>query len=215
LRASAIKEWRGTAAQLGVDDPARLLAAIEAGFPVETAVSRYFGFDTQVFQIALPEGVTAQATTLGGYRQIVESREAAARSARERISAGVETFVSDCVTTLRHETAKLCDEMVASMHDSKTGVHQKTLNRLVKFIDRFKALNFAGDRDLEAQLESARRQILGRSAEHYRANTDSTNALRDGLQKLGTEARRLAAEDARELVAHFGEQGRRRFHIAA
>ena len=48
--------------------------------------------------------------------------------------------------------------MLTSMRSGKTdGVHQKTLNRLVKFIDDFKSLNFAGDNEMEQQLDRVRR----------------------------------------------------------
>jgi len=36
------------------------------------------------------------------------------------------------VASLREQTAKLCDEMLESIKTCETGVHQKTLNRLVK-----------------------------------------------------------------------------------
>ena len=52
------------------------------------------------------------------------------------------TFVADCVASLREQTATLCEEMLQSISDGKTeGVHQKTLNRLIRFIDQFRQMN--------------------------------------------------------------------------
>ncbi len=54
------------------------------------------------------------------------------------------------------------------MQFGKTGVHQKTLNRLVRFIDEFKQLNFVGDRQMEAELDRVRQEFLSRTTEEYR-----------------------------------------------
>ena len=71
-------------------------------------------------------------------QQIVAARNKAATEATQRIREGVDTFVRDAVATLREQTANLCDEMLSAMDDGKSGVRQKTLNRLVKFIAPFR-----------------------------------------------------------------------------
>jgi hypothetical protein len=38
----------------------------------------------------------------------------------------------------------------------------------VKFIDRFKAMNFANDTEMEQQLQRVREELLSRTAEEYR-----------------------------------------------
>jgi nucleoside-diphosphate-sugar epimerase len=48
------------------------------------------------------------------------------------------------VASLRQQTAQLCEEMLESMRTGKTGVHQKTLNRLTRFIEEFIAAPRAG-----------------------------------------------------------------------
>ncbi|NLT70693.1 MAG: hypothetical protein GXX91_08355, partial [Verrucomicrobiaceae bacterium] len=136
-------------------------------------------------------------------------------SAARQIRSGVEGFVGECVTELRHQTAQLCEEMLGSMRSGKTeGVHQKTLNRLVKFIDEFKSLNFAGDLEMENQLERVRSELLNRSAEDYRQNPAATRSLEAGLSQLRDQARELASQDARELVERFGQMGRRKLQLA-
>ena len=127
----------------------------------------------------------------------------------------METFVQDAVASLREQTATLCDEMLVSMRDSKVGVHQKTLNRLVDFIDRFKSLNFAGDAELETRLEEVRGEFLSRTAEEYRDDTRARNRLDAGIRALADEARTLASSGATEIVERFGQLGARRFTFAA
>ena len=98
---------------------------------------------------------------------------------------------------------------------AKRGVHQKTLNRLVRFIDQFKSMNFANDRVMEAQLENVKKELLSKTAEEYRDSAVSRARLKQGLSQLANQAKQLAKQDATELVQRFGEMGRRKFNLAA
>jgi len=216
LRMDAAREWWDAARRL-VRDPDRLVATIESSFPQADEMSRYFSFNTHLFQVSIPEGTPQMELIAAGDRQaVVEARNRAAQEAARKIRTGAEAFVSDCVATMRQETATLCDEMLASMRGGKTqGVHQKTLNRLVRFIDQFKQLNFAGDRQMEEQLERVRREFLSRTAEEYRDDAKAQVRLTQGIQNLANVARDMAGEDAREIVERFGQMGIRRFNLAA
>ena len=212
-RRSAVEEWQ-TAAQKLVPDPARLVATISAAFPL--ALEKHFGFDTTLFQIAVPEGLTTDLITLAEQRQVVTARQQAAQAAAAKIRDDTQKFVAECVASLREQTATLCEEMLQSISDGKTdGVHQKTLNRLTRFIDQFKQMNFANDAEMEAQLDRVRRELLTRTAAEYRDSRPAQRSLLEGLSALAGKARELARADARELVQQFGELGRRRFHLAA
>ena len=215
LRVDAARAW-WSAARLLVSDPDRLVATIEASFPQAEQLDRYFSFHTHLFQVAIPEGSSELELIAAADRQAVsDARNQAAQSAARKINEGVQTFVSDCVATLRQETAALCDDMLRAMSEGKTGVHQKTLNRLIGFIDQFKDLNFAGDAEMAAHLERVRREFLTRTAEEYRESTTAQARLRQGLGRLRDTARDLAGQDTAEVVARFGQQGVRRFSLAA
>jgi len=211
-RVQALAEWREAAARL-VRDPDRLVAAIEESFPRPEKMGRAFGFTTQLFQVKVPEALGLDPVTLADQQDVIRARESAAQQAAESIHRGVENFVSDCVASLREQTASLCEDMLTSMRSGKTGVHQKTLNRLVKFIDEFKSLNFAGDRELEAQLERVRQEFLTRTAEDYRDSEYYRRKLREGLHSLADTARDMAQQGSRDLVEQFGRMGRRKFHM--
>jgi hypothetical protein len=213
LRTEAIQEWHEAAEKL-VKDPDRVVATIQAAFPAPDQLGRYFSFNANVFQIRVPESLQAELMHAGDQQAVIAARKQAAVEAKARINAGVETFVQEAVASLREQTVTLCEEMLASMRDGKTGVHQRTLNRLVDFIDHFKALNFAGDRDLEARLEEVRKEYLGRTAEEYRDNLGAQRRLDAGLRNLADEARRMARSDATEIVERFGQQGVRRFSLS-
>src|SRR5205814_9367134 len=126
------------------------------------------GFDRQLFQIAVPERLGLDTLALEDQQQLIQARQQAAQAAAQKIRSDAETFVADCVATLREQTAKLCQEMLESINTCETGVHQKTLNRLVKFVDQFKQMNFVNDIEMEHQLDTVRRELLSKTAEEYR-----------------------------------------------
>ena len=214
LRVEAAREWYEAARKL-VQDPDRLVATIEDAFPQPSRMDRYFGFTTDLFQNALPKRLETQLVDMTEHQQIINARQAAATESRRKITAGVDRFVQDCVASLREQTAQLCQEMLQSMREGKAGVHQKTLNRLKGFIDQFKQLNFAGDQELDAQLEKVRSQFLGSTAEHYRDDATARTRMTEGIQRLAETAREMARQDTREVVERFGQLGVRRFNLAA
>ena len=213
LRTQAAKEWRETARRLAVD-PARLMATIEAAFPEPDHMQKYFSFDVHLFEIKVPERLTTGLVTLGDQQNIIAAREKAAREAGEKIGKDVNSFVADCVATMRRETSILCEEMLASMKSGK-GLHQKTLNRLLNFIDHFKQLNFAEDQELNSTLESFRDQFLEVPAGYYRDSDIEQSRLTQGIKALANTTRTMAIQDSREIIEKFGQMGRRKFNLAA
>jgi Protein of unknown function (DUF3150) len=214
LRESAAREWQTMARKL-VEDPDRLVASIEAAFPPVGRMDKFFGFDIQLFQIAVPDRLGLDTLALGDQEQLIQARQQAAQEAAQKIRSDAERFVADCVATLREQTGQLCQEMLESINTCETGVHQKTLNRLLKFIEQFKQMNFVSDQEMEAQLEAVRKELLTRTAEEYRDSTKARSQLVSGLSQLRDTAKALATQDATELVQRFGEMGRRKFHLAA
>ena len=214
LRQQASAEWYEAARRL-VSDPDRLVATIEVSFPNVAQMQRAFGFEVHLFQLRAPERLDIALVSQGEQEAVIAARQRATEEAAAQIHRGAESFVADCVASLRQQTAGLCEEMLESMRTGKTGIHQKTLNRLIRFIDEFKQLNFVGDGEMEAQLERVRQEFLLRSAEDYRDDTGAKTRLQQGLAALAQTARDLAQQDNRELVERFGQLGHRRFHLAA
>lgn len=212
LRQAACTEWL-QAARLLVPDPERVVAAVQDSFHDPGIMEQAFGFAVHLFQIQVPEGLHLEMVRVGDQEQIAKARTQAAADAADQIHRQVETFVSDCVASLRQQTAQLCEEMLQSIQSGKSGVHQKTLNRLIRFIDQFKQLNFVGDEQMEAELERVRQEFLLRSAEEYRDSEAAKAGLQQGLRALANTARALAQQDTRELVERFGALGQRRLHL--
>jgi hypothetical protein len=214
LREQALGEWREQARKLS-SRPEQIVASVSAAFPPPEKLGGHFGFTVGLFQIRAPEALDMTFVHEADQRGVIEARAQAAAEAKQRISAGVEDFVGDCVTSLREQTAKLCDEMLEAFRDGKTGVHQRTLNRLSEFITTFRSLNFANDAELDRQLEHVRTTYLTTTAEQYRDNATARQRMQNGIQRLGEAARELAATSATDVVDSFGRMGARRFTMAA
>ena len=212
-RRHALIEWRAAAEHLGVD-PELLVAKIAAAFPPVEGMGRYFGFGVNLFQVTTPELPRVDLVDLGTRQELIEMRQRTAQTAKAQIETSCRDFIADAVATLREQTAKLAEEMLGTISD--TGyVHQKTLNRLVKFIEHYKELNFAGDGELTEQLDRVRQEFLSRTAEEYRDSKVAREHLVHGLEGLRQKARELATQPATALVAQFGQLGQRKLDLAA
>lgn len=206
VRSDALSEWR-TVAQGLVADPDRLVRTIEDAFPID--VRQSFGFDYQLFQISAPKNVRLAAYDAALSTEVAEARSQAARAAAMAIKESAEAFVGESVRTLRIETAKLCEDVLATLKSGK--VNQKTLNRLDRFVDRFRSLNFVGDAEMERRLKEFRAEFLGTGAADYRNSDSARFGLVQGLNRLRNEATILASQDGKEMASRFGEVGRRKF----
>jgi hypothetical protein len=105
-------------------------------FPLPQRMDRFYGFELQMFQLTLPEKMSVDLISMAEQQEVMMARDKATQEASAKIHRDVELFVGECVASLREQTATLCEEMPQSINSSETGVHQKTLNRLVKFIDQ-------------------------------------------------------------------------------
>ncbi len=214
IRSEALQDWESAASTLPVDRD-HLLSVIREAFPDRNQVDRRFAFDIRTFQIAVPESVpTAELVELGTQREVIEARRQAVENARREIDGSCREFIADCAATLREQTAKLCGDMLETINTTGN-VHQKTLNRLVNFIDQFKELNFVNDTEMERQLDAVRNEFLTRTAQEYRDSKHARRNLVKGLSALRNKANELAKTEATHLVENFGQLGNRRFLLAA
>jgi len=123
LRKQAEQEWKSMAEKLNVDSD-HLLATIESSFPSARDMDRYFGFDVQLFQINLPEKLSMEVIAEADQQELILARQKAAQEAAAKIRKDTESFVADCVATMRQQTAQLCHEMLQSINSCETGVLQ-------------------------------------------------------------------------------------------
>lgn len=211
LREQALDEWREAAEQMSLNgSAAQLIATIEQSFPPAGDITRKFGFETRMFQVAAPESLRIEVSESIDQMEIADERRRIAEEAGRRLQADLDGFIRESVTALRAEAGKLAGEVLETLDQSSVIVHQRTLDRLTDFIERFRSLNFAGDAQLEQTLERFRQELLTRSADDYRNDRHALNNLTNGLERLRENAVQLAGTDARDIVSRFGQMGGRR-----
>ena len=215
LREAALVEWRATADSLG-EKGRGLMPRVIAAYPAMCQAFRdRFSFRVRMFQInAMDAGSDTTLLTddnLDMLTGAMERRRAIAREAERELQSDLQGFVRESITLLREETSKLVGEVITSIDEGKSGVHQKTLNRLTSFIERFKSLNFAGDKQLETTLAQFQADLLSRSAEDYRNNPRSRDELRAGLGRLREQAMDMVRQDVSTVLSGFGKMGVRNF----
>ena len=208
LRDNAMVEWREAALHMN-GSAEHLIATIEQSFPPAGSIAKRFSFDVQMFQITAPQGIRLEIANGIAEFESSESRRRVAEQATHRLQSDLDGFIRESVAALRQETALLASDVLATMDQSKGGVHQRTLNRLATFIENFRSLNFTDDQELESTLERFRRELLNRSAEEYRNDPGAMASLSDGLNRLRENAVQLVREDAHDIVSRFGQVGRR------
>ncbi|MGJ8724593.1 MAG: DUF3150 domain-containing protein [Roseibacillus sp.] len=214
LRETAMNEWREAAQHLN-GSAERLIATIEQSFPPAGEIAKRFAFETRLFQIAAPDHIRLEVAEGMEQMEVSEDRRRIAEDASRRLQSDLNSFIQESVASLREETAKLTTDVLVTIDSSENGVHQRTLNRLISFIDKFRSLNFAEDEQLESQLERFRRDLLSRSAEEYRNDSGAMTSLTNGLELLRQNAVHLAESDPRDVLSRFGQMGTRRLASVA
>jgi len=104
--------------------------------PVETLVEK-FQIDYSLFEVGQTTG------------------EFASNDLKDKIS----TFIDDVVGQLRGETVKICHQVTNAIKDGKV-IRSTTIESLKRFIDKFKNMNFVGDKLIEEQLAEIKRDFL-------------------------------------------------------
>jgi hypothetical protein len=214
LRDRALEEWREAARHLN-GSAENLLITIEQSFPPAGDITKRFGFETRMFQVAAPESLRLEVSESIESMEIADQRRRVAEDAGRRLQADLDGFIRESVTTLREETARLASDVLATIDGSEGGVHQRTLNRLTTFIDSFRSLNFAGDQQLETTLERFREQLLTRSAEDYRNDSIAMQSLTEGLNRLRDNAVAMVRTEGRDVLTRFGQMGGRKLAVAS
>ncbi|WP_193211173.1 DUF3150 domain-containing protein [Luteolibacter marinus] len=212
LRDRAMDEWRDAARNLNGSAEA-LLITIEQSFPPAGDIAKRFAFDTRLFQVAAPDSLRLEVSESIEQMEIADQRRRVAEDAGRRLQSDLDGFIRESVTALREETAKLASDVLATIDGSEGGVHQRTLNRLTTFIDSFRSLNFAGDAQLESTLDRFRQDLLTRSAEDYRNDSNAMQNLTDGLSRLRDNAVAMVRTEGRDVLSRFGQMGGRRLAV--
>jgi len=179
----------------------RFMARIHSQYPTVESLRTKFSITWDCYEIAMPKMRKANA-------DLIISEEQKSLIATEEYQAQIQkkigSFISDVVTTLRHETLMICSRIVNNIQEGKV-IKSKTLNSLQDFIDKFSELNFVGDQKVEAQLESLRKEFLSaHTSEQITEQSDLQDELKRRLNLLAD-----VASDMTDINSVTGEYKRK------
>jgi hypothetical protein len=186
-------------------------ARLESAYPDVEKVRKCFGLEWALYQFALPAGLSAKVIQADDALRVARLAE----EARLKVEAQVQGFIGEAATELRRRCGELCQHVATQVTKSGEKVSEKTLQPLRDLIAQFKDMDFTGDADFGATLDSLSSEWLkGKDngvAKELRADEDyrvsMSNALEAVAEKAVGDAQRAAAE-AVERFVKFGSYGR-------
>lgn len=113
-----------------------------------------------------------------------------------RMKEEVDKLVNETVCTLRNETVKFCDLVVARVNGSPYGdeeegkkLTKRSLASFRKYVDWFREMNVFGDKDIEKMLCEFKSTYLGElTTPQEIQNTQVANAIVDHMSKIRSMA---------------------------
>lgn len=125
---------------------------IQDHYPDAITLREKFDLYWDVFQVSMPEMEEADAQNL-------EAAELAKIEYQKQVQQKMAGFVDDVVTSLRSQATELCSKMAQSLKEGKV-IHSKSIQSLKDYIENFKSLNFVGDKVVEEQLDTFKKEFL-------------------------------------------------------
>jgi len=178
--------------------PADLQATLRQVYPSKAVVEARFYFTYSAYTVSLPKKIAGLK---------VEAEQEAMNRFRDELDKRVEGFLGESVKTLRTKAADICSTVIDNVRSGKT-VSQTNISSLSEFIDRFRSLNFVGDKDIESRLTKLQHDILdGIDLENLKAK-GGDKGLREALAAACDDIKQ-AAEDVTDVSAVTGEYKRR------
>jgi hypothetical protein len=199
----------------GVEDPEQLrikreeekseyvgkfLERIISSYPAVETLRRRFYLTWDVYQTAAPEMLL---TTVDDVLQTTEAQRDAAEEAHRQMSAKIESFVSDVVTSLRGETSKLCSKIATAVKSGKV-IRSSTIDSLKNHIERFKDMNFVGDQTVQAQLEAVQKELLDLNpTENFQTDSNLREELATRLSSIAESASKVTEQDVGSVTSQY------------
>jgi hypothetical protein len=214
IQAAAIKEWEEYAEHTReIKDKVAFMNSIRKAFPPIDKVQDNFKLKWVTLTISAPKDLSLKLTSAAEQRQLADARSNLVKDALKGMSDQIQEDVETMISRLRTMTYETLTGAIEAMNTGKLPVHQKTLNTLGNFIEKFRKLNFAGDVKLDQMLDGFEKEYLSMSAADYRRNEDSLASLQDALANLKDGAEALMNEDAKAVVSQFSLRSNRKLVV--
>jgi hypothetical protein len=134
----------------------QFMARINSCYPPAESLRDRFAIVWDVYEIALPRLQTGDADQITESLELHNQVEA---DYRNQMHTKINAFVEEVVSVLRQEAIQICKHVATNIAEGKV-VTNRTIQSLTTFMDKFKDMNFVGDRTIEESLESVRKELL-------------------------------------------------------
>lgn len=173
-------------------------SALEKIYPSKAEVEGRFYFTYSAYTVDLPKKIAGLK---------VEAEQEAMNRFRGELDKRINGFLEESVKTLRAKAADICATVIDNVRSGKT-VSQTNITTLSEYIDRFRSLNYVGDKDMESRLTKLQRDILdGIDLDDLKAK-GGDKGLREALAAACDDIRQ-AAENVSDVSAVTGGYRRR------
>lgn len=154
-------------------------------YPLVEEIKDSFKFEWSAFTVSLPTSgskVYMEAALSG-------LEKAALEKYQRDLETKAQTFLDQAVMTLRAETVALASSVSARLASGEV-ITEKSLNAVRRFVDRFRMMNFVGDREVEQRLTHLG-GVLTTGAAEFRSDEAARQALAEALQDVRKAAEKV------------------------
>jgi hypothetical protein len=171
---------------------AQFLARLNSYYPPVESLKARFSLVWDVYEIAAPQ---LRDTSSEAVIESIEEREKSIVAARAQMQNKIEGFVGDVVKVLRTEATEVCSRIATAIKEGRV-IRSTTVNSLKNFIEKFKDMNFVGDKTIEAQLDAIQRELLDAHPDTaFLDNVELKEELGRRLATVVEEAGKLSDQD--------------------
>ena len=125
-------------------------AVLRQIYPSKAEVEARFYFTYSAYTVDLPKKIAGLK---------IEAEKEAMDRFRNELDRRIDGFLEESVKTLRAKAADICSTVIDNVRSGKT-VSQTNITTLSEYIDRFRSLNYVGDKDMESRLTKLQHDIL-------------------------------------------------------
>lgn len=148
---------------------------LEPFYPPRLVISQKYGFEWHVFEIA-----PAQAM-----RNLMSDEEF--REYKAKLDREIDAFIEDVIKELRSQVKETCLNLREKLQKNEI-VNGQTIRSVYLTIERFKALNFVNDVEIESQLARLKEMLDRHREEGNLTNEQVRNQISDLARDIAREA---------------------------
>lgn len=208
LKEASVKFWREHSHLYHIDAD-DMEQAIRNAFPTKAQIEDRFKFRVTYFELKSPETIGALSEVDALERQaVIEACDQVAKEAGHKIQEEVDSFIKDVASDLEQKTKSALSSLIESIKSGKW--NQKSINSVLKFAQEFEQINFIGYSDLQVFMDDMKVKLETYKASDVKEDADMQTQLNELLETSVCQLNEMAERDKAEVLAGFGNLGKKR-----